>query len=63
MSALVGEEKVKMLFAKLKLPGEQTKLTEKRESNVRTIKRVHSSARQIRNFDANAQPVKFFNSI
>ena len=52
-----------MPFAKLKLPGEQTEPTEKRESNVRTIKHVHSPARQIGNFNARAQPVKFFNSI
>ena len=43
---------MKMPFAKLKLPGEQTELTEKRRSNVRTIKCVHLPARQIGNFDA-----------
>ena len=52
-----------MPFAKLKQPGEQTELSEKRESSVRTIKCVHSPARHIGNFDARAEPVKFFNSI
>ena len=45
---LVEEEKVKMPFLKLKLPGEQTELTEKEEEVMFKL-HVHYLSRQIRN--------------
>ena len=47
---LIREEKVKMPFVKLNLPREQTELTEKKQSNDRTMKCVHLAARQIGHF-------------
>ena len=44
---LVEEEKVKMPFLKVKLPGEQTELTEKEEVMFKL--HVHYLSRQIRN--------------
>ena len=51
---------MKIPFVKLVLPEEQTELI-KKQSNDRTIKRVHLPVRQIGHFDA--QHVKFFNRI